>query len=174
MGYVTDAHRALIDRKGAWVQAHAPISEDALRRFMQAVMDDDPTAYDPAAAARAGYDGIVAPPLFPLHALRRPSGSPDPLDRLVEDPAWDASAYTSLGDLPSLDLPLLRLLNGGTAAEFFKLARVGDTIRVRSWYADIFDREGGSGPMVVVVVETEYVNQGDELLVRVRNTLIWR
>jgi hypothetical protein len=76
--------------------------------------------------------------------------------------------------LPPLDIPLPRLLNGGVAAEVFDLARVGDVLTARSRYAELTERAGRSGRMVLVVVETDYRNQRDELLLRTRTTMIAR
>jgi acyl dehydratase len=174
MGYVTDEHRALIEKRGPRQVAAAPVSEDGLRRFVQAVMETNPVHWASEVAQQEGFESVVATPLYPTHASRRPSGSPDPLDRLREDPEWDGAGGGSIGGLPALEFPLDRILNGGTEAEFFKLASVGDVISAQSRYVRIEDREGRSGPMVVATIETEYRDQHEALLVRVRNTLIRR
>jgi acyl dehydratase len=138
-------------------------------------METNAVHWDEEAAARSRWGGVVAPPLYPVHASRLPPGSPDPLDRLNEDPDWDGRGSDGiLGGVPALDLPLKRVLNGGADAEFFRLARIGDVISRQSRYVDISDKEGRSGPMVIVKVETAYTNQDDELLARVWNTLILR
>jgi acyl dehydratase len=59
-------------------------------------------------------------------------------------------------------------------AEFHRLARVGDVISAQASYADIQEREGRSGAMVLVTVETTYTNQDDAVLARVRSTVILR
>jgi acyl dehydratase len=174
MGYVTERHRTLIGQPGPRQTAATPVSEDMLRRFVQAVMESDPMHWDPAGARERGHDRVVAPPLFPLHASRRAPGTPDPLDRLAEDPDWDGAGGGGMGGLAALDLPLKRILNGGTEAEFFQLARIGDIVSSQSRYVQIEDREGRSGPMVIATVETEYTNQDDALLMRVRTTIINR
>jgi len=79
-----------------------------------------------------------------------------------------------LGGLPPLDLPFSRVLNGGVEAEFHQLARVGDTISAQSSYADIQEREGRSGTMVLITIETTYTNQDAAVLARVRSTVILR
>jgi hypothetical protein len=71
-------------------------------------------------------------------------------------------------------MPCGRVLNGGTEAEFFRLAHVGDTVSCQSTYADIGERMGSKGPMVLAVIQTDYTNQDDALLARVRMTLIFR
>jgi hypothetical protein len=89
------------------------------------------------------------------------------------DPDWDGIELVEDG-LPPINVPLPRLLNGGVAAEVFALARVGDRLSARSRYAEVSERAGSSGPMVLVVVETDYRNQDDVLLLRARATMIAR
>ncbi len=171
---LTEHVRSFIGATGPLLTADYPLSEQDLRRFTQAVMNPDPIHYDDQVAA-ARYGGVVAPPLYPVHAFRRPAGSPDPFDRLVEDPGWDGTdAAAGLGGLPPLDLPFSRVLNGGVEAEFHQLARVGDIISAQSTYADIKERDGRSGAMVLVTVQTTYTNQDGAVLASVRSTVIFR
>jgi len=176
MTYVTDEIRALIGLKGPVQTATEPLTQDALRRFVQAVMEDDPSHWDEDEAHRRyGAGGAVAPPLYPMHAFRRPAGTPDPLDLLRDDPDWDgATTGSGIGGLPPVDLPLERILNGGVEAEFFALARVGDVISAQAEYLDITEREGRSGPMVMIKVRTTYTNQNGQILTRITLTVIRR
>ena len=75
-------------------------------------------------------------------------------------------------DIPQLQG--LRLMNGGSEFEFFRHARFGERVKVRSSYADIVERETSQGPIVFVTVASEFRSQEDELLLRVRTTLIRR
>jgi acyl dehydratase len=174
MGYVTDYHQSLIGVVGPVRTAPAPVSADSIRRFVQAAMIDDPVHWDEEAAVAAGYPAIVAPPLYPLNALRRGNGEPDPLDALADNPDWDGAGESTPQGLPPLKLPLHRMLNGGVSAEFFRLARIGDVISSQARYAEIADRAGRSGDFVTVTIETQYRNQRDELLARTRSTIILR
>lgn len=174
MGFVTAEHRALLGKPGIRQTAANPVSRESLRRLAQAAMELDPVHWDDEIAAKTRYGQVVAAPLFPLHAFTRAPGTPDPLDKLATDPDWDGSDGGGVRGLPPLDLPLRRILNGGTRARFCRLARIGDVISTQSRYVQIEDREGRSGPMVVVSIETDYRNQDDELLMRVRSTFIWR
>lgn len=170
---LTAAVRRLIDVQGPVLTAPAPLSPDTLRRFCQATMESSPIHFDETAARAAGYSGIVAPPLYPLHAFPRRAGTPDPFDRLASDPDWDGTELVEDG-LPPLELPLDRLLNGGIKAEIYGLACLGDTIACQSRYADIHERVGRSGAMVFVVVETSYRTTAGRPLLKVRTTMIAR
>ena len=174
--FVTDDMRALIGVPGPKLTAPYPLGADELRRFTQGVMEGNPVHWDPAVAADSRYGEVVATPLFPMHTPTRTApGAPDPLDRLREDPDWDGIDRSSaFSGLPAIELPLKRILNGGTEAEFFRLAKLGDVISAQSEYTDITEREGKSGPMVLVKVQTTYTNQDDEKLLVSTMTVIMR
>src|SRR5690349_21517713 len=96
------------------VTSAMPLEADTLRRFVQAIMDSDPLYFDEAEATISRYGGLVAPPLYPVHAFRRPPGTQDPLDALGEDREADGT-QGSMGvgfGLPSIEMPYRRLLNG--------------------------------------------------------------
>jgi acyl dehydratase len=173
--FVTEAVAALVGVEGPRFSAPGPLGPDELRRFVQAVMESDPVHWDEDAARSSRYGRLVAPPLYVLHAPRRAPGAPDPLNRLAEQPDWDAlDVGAGFGGLPPIDVPLHRVLNGGTEAEFFRLPAIGDLISAQSRYVEIVDREGRSGPMVLARIETTYRDQHGEPLARVVNTVIMR
>jgi acyl dehydratase len=176
MPFVTDDMRALIGVPGPRLTAPYPLGADELRRFVQGVMEGNPVHWDPAAARDSRYVEVVATPLFPMHSTtRRAPGTPDPLDRVHDDPGWDGTDLAAgLGGLPPIEVPLKRVLNGGTEAEFFRLAKLGDVITAQSVYTDITEREGRSGPMVLVKVQTTYTNGDDEKLLVSTMTVIMR
>lgn len=175
MGYVTKEIAALVGVPGPTFTAGAPLGADDLRRFVQGVMEQDPVHWDEGVAHASRYGGVVAPPLYVLHAFRRGPGTPDPFERFADEPEWDGlDVGFSFGGLPKIDVPLTRVLNGGTEAEFFRLPRVGDTISGCAQYVSIVDREGRSGAMVLATIETVYTNQDDEKLAVVRSTVIMR
>jgi len=172
--YITDEVKQLIGRETDWVEACDPVEQGAIRRFHQAVMDDDPIFWKDAEAATTRYGGVVAPPLFPLHAFRRPSGTPDPLNRVSGDPDFDGVTRDFGLGLPPVPIPLPRLLNGGNQVEVYQLARPGDRIRAKSKYVDIYQKEGKSGLLVFILVETVYANQKGETLLKALQTHILR
>jgi acyl dehydratase len=172
--YITDAVRALIGVESEPVTAFEAVEPGAVRRFVQAIMDDDPIYWNAEAATVRGYDGPVAPPLFPGFVFRRAPGTPDPLDRVKENPDFDGIGGAGGGRLPPIPNLPVRTLNGGVEAEFFALARHGDRITAQSRYADIYEREGRTGKMVFIVTETTYTNQDGQVLAKIRNTGIRR
>jgi acyl dehydratase len=176
MSVITDDVRALIGVEGEPITSPIPVSEELLRRFLHGVMENNPVHWDHDAAARSKYGQVVATPLFPTHAYRRAPGEPDPFVQFLDEPDNDGTLLggRSMGGLPPLDLPFKRLLNGGTEAEFFQLAKIGDVITAQSKYLDITEREGRSGPMVVVRIATTYTNQDGELLAVITNSAIRR
>jgi acyl dehydratase len=52
--------------------------------------------------------------------------------------------------------------------------RIGDSITVKSRLKDAYEKQGGSGSMLFVIFEYEYVNQHGRTAVRVTGTRIRR
>jgi len=172
---ITPDIKALIGIEGEPQVCWEPVERSEVRRFAQAVMDDDPIFWNDAHVHNTRYRGVVAPPLFPLFAHRRLPGATDPLNVLASDPDFDGFEGLMVTGLPPVDLPALpRLLNGGNEVEFYQFAKVGDRITARSKYLDIYEKTGRSGTMVFIVIETRYTTQYDELLMISRVTLIRR
>jgi len=169
--YVTPEIRELIGHKGPVRSSVLPLDSERLRRFNQAAME--PTIPSPEAAAPVPAEQ-AAPPLWPLHAFVRLPGEPDSFDALRDDPDLDGTLGAGETGLPALDLPLVRILNGGVSAEFFALAELGDVVEAQSEYVDITEREGRSGPMVITSIRTTYTSQQGKLLCRVTNAFIRR
>jgi acyl dehydratase len=173
--YITPEIKALIGVEGEPQTSWEPVERSEVRRFAQAVMDDDPVFWNDAFAKSTRYGGVVAPALFPFFAYRCAPGSPDPLAPAATDPDFDGFMGLLTTGLPPILLPMLpRLLNGGNEVEFYRLPKLGDCITARAKYLDIYEKTGRSGTMVFIVVETRYTNQHDELLMISRLTLIRR
>lgn len=164
------------DMRGDPVVAPMPLERDTLRRFAQAIMDSDPTYFDEAHAAKTKYGSLVAPPLYPVHAFRRPAGTPDPLDALAENHDADGT-QGSMGvgyGLPAVDMPYRRLLNGGNEIEFYRALKVGEVAVAQPRYVEVTLKQGKSGNLLLVVIETRFTTEADELLLVNKQTLIWR
>ena len=133
--------------------ASAPIRYDvekgAIRKFAEAIGDEDPIYYDEQAAQAAGFKTIVAPPTF-LCTFRAQ-------------------------ELPDLKITFGRVrLNGGNEYEYYQPVYAGDTITVTAQYADVTERTGRTGKMVFVFTDLTFRNQHGEVVARGRNTGIMR
>ena len=149
-----------------------PVERGAVRRYAQAIMDEDPI-FDTACANNERYGGAVAPPLYLTHLFRRSFGTPDPIQANARNPDFDGSIGSA--GLPEIE-PLMgfALLNGGTEIEFFRYARHDETVTVSSRYADISEKETSKGPIILVIIESEYRDGQGDLLIRTRRTQIRR
>jgi hypothetical protein len=176
MSALMDALRPYIGMTSGIEVACDPVEQGAVRRYAQAIMDEDPI-FGPPAMGGTPYGGQVAPPLLPTHLFRRPFGTEDPVQANANDPDFDGfvAAPASSEGLPEL-LPLkgYALLNGGSEVEFFRYARHGETVTMRSTYADIQEKQTSKGPIVLVTVESEYRNGHGDLLLKALRTAIRR
>jgi hypothetical protein len=146
----------------------------AVRRYAQAIMDEDPV-FAGGGVALQRFGAAVAPLLFPTHMFRRGFGEPDPLKEGETNPDFDGSGLSSTQGLPAIEpLKHLAILNGGSDIEFYRHAHHGEQVRLRSRYASISEKQSSKGPMVIVIIESDYLNGDDELLCRVRRTYIRR
>jgi hypothetical protein len=168
---LTDEILGYIGRESERVFACDPVEKGAVRRFAQAIMDEQPK-YGVAGVDPGGQS--IAPPLFPPFMLRRPLGTEDPLSKRAEDPDFDGLTLAINSGLPDLPLPGIALLNGGAEIEFYRHAHYGDEVSQRSRYSTIYERQSSKGPMLFVVTETDYETRAGVLLLRVRQVNIRR
>jgi len=174
MALLTEALKSYIGVQTEIRTASEPVERGAVRRHAQAIQDEDPIFWE-ACPNNARFGGPVAPPLYPTHMFRRAFGEPDPLQERARDPDYDGLDSGVSGGLPELEpIKHLALLNGGSEIEFFRYARHGERVNMRSRYTDIVERESSKGPMIIVTIETEYRNGDGELLLTTRRTLIRR
>lgn len=172
MSLLTTEDRALI---GVWSEVETAcdaVEPGAVRRFAQAIMDDDP-AYGPGGDSGSRYGGAIAPPLFTVHMLRRAFGTPDVVQQRASDPDFDG-VVPAPGLPPLPGLAHLPVLNGGSEFEFFRYARHGERVTFRQRYADVREKPSSKGTIVVIVIESEMRAESGDLLVRARRTLLRR
>ncbi|MEO5751906.1 MAG: MaoC family dehydratase N-terminal domain-containing protein [Usitatibacter sp.] len=148
------------------------VERGAVRRYAQAIMDVDPIYMDPPAGSR--YQKPVAPPLFPNAMLRLPFGDPDLVTQRAEDPHFDGAVGSSTMGLPPLPLVGSPLLNGGTEVEMYRFAEHGEQVWLQSRYLDIYEKESSKGVMLMVVIETDFLDRDRKLIMRFRKTQIRR
>ena len=110
------------------------VERGAIRKFAEAIGDDNPLYVDEEAARKSRYGGLIAPPTF-MRSM---------------------SAGRSRATVQS---PYPAALDGGSEWEYFEPVRPGDRISVTMKVSEMFEREGRLGNMLFIIRETSYVNQ---------------
>lgn len=174
MGIIPDNARSYIGFKTEALHSNETVERGAVRRFAQAIMDDDPI-FNGGAEAPVRYGGPVAPPLFPQWMFRRDFDDPDLIQENAADPDFDGIAATVMQGLPPIDaFQGFNVLNGGSEIEFYRYALHGEKVKVTSSYEDMFEKMTRKGPMVFIIVASEYRTEAGELLLIIRRTSIRR
>lgn len=169
--------RACIGIETALQLACDSVEKGAVRRYAQAIMDIDPIYMGEAGGNGAGatrYGAPVAPPLFPNAMLRLPFGDRDLVQERAGDVHFDGAVGSSTLGLPPLPLVNSPMLNGGTEVELFRYAGHGEQIWLKSRYLDIYERETSKGWMLMVVIETDFLDKERRLVMRFRKTQLRR
>ena len=175
MSLLTAEVQALIGAESSVETACDEVERGAVRRYVQAYMDNDPIFYSDETTALLPWGEPVAPPLFPMNMFRRRFGTPDPFAEHDRNPEFDGIVGSTAQGLPPLPLPkTVGLLNAGTEVEVFRYAKHGERVTAKSSYHSITEKQSSKGPMLLVVIETEYRGGDGGLLLRVQKTLIRR
>ncbi|MGO4329385.1 MaoC family dehydratase N-terminal domain-containing protein [Cupriavidus sp. 2TAF22] len=151
-----------------------PVEAGRLRLFAEAVMGLPAYHHDPHAARSSVHGGLVAPALFPVHAMSWPAGAHE-LD--TEPGALGREAVCEVGRTfaKRFSLAPQGLLNGGTTACIHALARPGDIVQASSRLAGVRCRTGRRGErMLVFDTENRYETTAGQLLVHERQTILHR
>jgi len=160
---VTDSVRSLIEARTPSRTTTDAVSTSEIRRFAQAIMDDNPVFYDPEAAARSRFSHIVAPGTFPLSCLRPTPFARDPMRDVSEnEDTWANPVIEGLPQPPEWEG--LYRFHAGDDLVLYQLASVCDQITANVHLKDIYEKKGRSGPMAFLTVHTDWTNQREELL----------
>ncbi len=136
------------------------VEKGAIRRYAEAIDDDNPIYCDEEYATKSSYGTIIAPPGFFGWAKKRADVAPK---AIIE--VWEATMKAGYG----------RLLDGGISYEFNLPVREGDTLVASMKVKDIYEREGKSGTkMIFPVFETTYINQNGDIVAKACHTMISR
>ena len=133
------------------------------QRYARAAADLNPIYFDEEAAQAAGYRTIVAPPTFlPFPIVREGT-----LDQVRPDGLYRTGTR-------SVSLNVKRVMFGGEEWDFLEPAYVGDTITAQTRLHSLEEKQGGSGPFVLMATETTYINQDGTVVARSRGRSIAR
>ena len=122
------------------------IEKGAIRKFAQAIGDQNPLFQEESIANESCTNGIIAPPTF----LR----SVDAACALLD-------TESKIDIIPE---HFNARVDGGSEWEYFGHIRPGDTITVSKMIQNLFERSGRMGQMLFVVSLIKYVNQLNELI----------
>ena len=136
-------------RIGVETTRRVHVTSNDIKRFAQAIGADDPVHYDEQHARTTRHGRIVAPPLF-CQALTYD-------DVPAEQLGVDGSPVEI-----NLDIPAPRAVGGSSEYRINRLVAAGETITVVSRLADVYTKQGRSGPLYMVVVETDFRDEDGE------------
>lgn len=130
------------------------VTTTGVRMFARAVGYTDPVFYDEASARSQGYPSLLAPPGY--------------LGTRAHDPR-SADSWLNLG----FANPYKRILNGGNDLEYFAPVFAGDALSSTTRVADLRERTGSIGAMLIATLETTYRKADGQAVAAMRNTLIF-
>ena len=155
---IPDEAKAMIGRERVNVYE---ITKKDIRRFAQATGDKNPLYVDEEFAKKTRYGRIIAPPLF-CHAF---AFEDVPAEDLRED------GLPVEIDVP---LPVKRAIGGASSFEVGEPISPGDSITVTKKIIDIYAKEGKTGKLYFIVIDTVYRNQKGDMVAREKATYIQR
>ncbi len=131
------------------------VERGKIREFVQAIGDPNPVYREKEAAVKEGYRDVIAPPTFGIC-----------IDM------WGGPGFEEL--CKGLELNPLMVLHGEQEYEYFQEINPGDEITARPKLARVFQKEGRSGKMNIIILETTYFNQRNEKVLLGRATIVER
>jgi hypothetical protein len=124
--------------------------------------------------------GVAGPPVSATveagHLKRFAEAIGDPNPRWLEEvpPTFLVALAPTSYHLPEAEEYGKGWLNGGNRFEYLEPVRVGDQITATGKVADVYEKSGGSGTLLFIIFETDYVNQHGRTVARLRGTAIRR
>jgi acyl dehydratase len=122
------------------------VERGAVRKFAEAIGDDNPLYYDEDAARRSRYGRLIAPPTFPI--------------------TFD------YGVIEGLTLPTAGLIHGSQTFEYNRLIYVGEEFRCYGVLENTFERSGRMGAMTFLVFSRIGEDDGGKAAFTMSATLI--
>ncbi len=142
---ITDEMRAALGKESAPVTHE--VDRTAIRMFARSVGHTDPIYYDVREARAAGYPDLPCPAGY--------LGTPV-YDQALSDPT--TGRRRGAQELAA-SRPLTRRLNGGTEIEYLGEICAGDVLTATTALADVQERKGSIGEMLISTSKTTFRNQ---------------
>ncbi|MDP9727864.1 MaoC family dehydratase N-terminal domain-containing protein [Alicyclobacillus tolerans] len=122
------------------------VEKGAIRKFAEAIGDDDPVYRDEEAAKKAGFPAIPVPPTF--------------------------SRTFDYGEIPGLEMPKAGLIHGEQRFTYHKPIYAGDVVFCSRKLLKVRESSGRLGSMTFYMFEAEVRNSAGELLLVENSTVI--
>jgi acyl dehydratase len=145
--------------------ALGPMRRREFQRYAHTIGDPNPLYFDADAARRAGYGGLLVPPLY-LTSLMGATAGPAETDLRADG--------LSEGDSFMVPVRGLRIVGAGQQVIFERPVLEGTDVHLRRRVVEATRRMGKSGPLLIFVVERLYVDDKEHTLVSCRETFIGR
>ena len=154
---ITDEMRAIIGKEAEPLTVE--VDKTAIRWFARAVGHTDLIFYDEDYAKSKGHRSLVVPPGFLGHAIHTPDKPTNIVGNSVKRP-------------PAIPgLKLMRILNGGTEFEYYgEDICAGDVLKSVTRLADLQEKTGTLGKMLLLSTETHLYNRTGKLVATERDT----
>jgi len=124
------------------------VEKGAIRKFAQAIGDNNPLYNDEDYARNTRFGALVAPPTF--------------------------SRTFDYGAIEGLSLPPDGLIHGEQSFTYYRPVVAGDVLFCSSQLTRVFQRSGRLGTMVFLVFENSAVDSSDRLVLKETSTVIYR
>ena len=132
-----------------WEPQVYEIERGMIRQFVRAVDDPNPLWQDEEYARQSKYGGIIAPPTL----------------------VWTIGLEKFLQRVSAL-APFVNVLNGGTELECYQPVRPGDMVTAITKITGVRERQGKTGKVLFMTLDTTYKNQRQELVARCQDMVI--
>ncbi|MFC1971571.1 MaoC family dehydratase N-terminal domain-containing protein [Chloroflexota bacterium] len=127
------------------------IERGMLKRFVQAIGDDNPLWQDEVYAGKTKYGGTVVPPTFLI---------------IIGNEQFHSYTSEIFASFPNN-------LNGGTELEFYQPVRPGDKLILTTKLTDVYERDIKVGRATFAIFETSFQNKKEGLTAIYRQTAIF-
>nr|WP_052012182.1 MaoC family dehydratase N-terminal domain-containing protein [Alicyclobacillus hesperidum] len=134
---------------GVWSEpVKNEVEKGAIRKFAQAIGDDNPLYSNEEAAKKSRYGRLVAPPTF--------------------------SRTFDYGRIPNLVLPTAGLIHGEQSYVFHRPILAGDVLYASQALVDVKERSGKLGRMIILLFSYKVENEAGDLVQTATSTIIYR
>jgi acyl dehydratase len=131
----------------------ATIDTESIKAFARALGETDPLYVDEAAAKASPFGALVAPPTYPIAFM-------------AQSMAGAAGSFEQLG------LNFMTLVHGEQEFEYTRPVKAGDTLTLTARIADVSEKQGRSGILDILVLETEARDPEGKPVFTSRQTLV--